>query len=67
MTQYQMSTSGPLVMKLIGLGVLLHFVHFAGKNGVYENTLHLMQYEVTNNKIYTPIMINICKNSKCLC
>ena len=41
MTQYQASTSGPLVMKLIGLGILLH--HFAGKNGVYENTLHLMQ------------------------
>ena len=43
MTQYQVSTSGPLVMKLIGLGILLHFVHFAGQNGVYENTLHLMQ------------------------
>ena len=44
MTQYQVSTSGPLVMKLIGLGILLHhFVHFAGKNGVYENTLHLVQ------------------------
>ena len=43
MTQYQVSTSGPLVMKLIGLGILLHFVHFAAKNGVYENTLHLMQ------------------------
>ena len=68
MTQYQVSTSGPLVMKLIALGILLHhFVHFAGKNGVYENTLHLMQGEVTNNKIYTPIMINICKNSNYLC
>ena len=44
MTQYQVSTSGPLVKKLIGLGILLHhFVHFAGKNGVNENTLHLMQ------------------------
>ena len=40
MTQYQVSTSGPLVMKLIGLGILLHhFVHFSGKNSVYENTL----------------------------
>ena len=43
MTQYQVSTSGPLVIKLIGHGILLiHFVHFARKNGVYENTLHLM-------------------------
>ena len=55
-------------MKLIGLGILLHhFVHFSGKNGVTENTLHLMQLEVTNSKIYTPIMINISKNSKCVC
>ena len=30
-------------MKLIGLGI------FAGKKAVYENTLHLMQWEVTNN------------------
>ena len=44
MTQYQASTSGPVDMKLIGLGILLyHFVHFSGKNGVYENTVHLMQ------------------------
>ena len=35
MTQYQVSISGPLFMKLIGLH---HFVHFSGKNGVYENT-----------------------------
>ena len=46
MTQYQLSTSGPLVMKLIGLCILHHhFIHFAGKKGVYENTLHLMQYD----------------------
>ena len=37
MTQYQMSTSGPLVMKYIGI-LLHHFIHFSGKNGVYENT-----------------------------
>ena len=44
MTHYQVSTSGPLVIKLIGLGILHHhFVHFAGKNDVYENTLHLRQ------------------------
>ena len=54
MTQYQVNTSGPLVMKLIGLGILHHnFVHFAGKKGVY---------------VYTPLMIKtlyfICKNSK---
>ena len=44
MTQYQVSTSGPLVMTLIGLGILLHhFVYYSGKNGVYENTRHMMQ------------------------
>ena len=49
MTQYQMSTSGPLVLKIIGIGILNHhFVHLPGKKGVYENTLHLMQREVTN-------------------
>ena len=41
MTQYQVSNSGPLVMKLIGIGILHH--HFAGKKAVYKNTLHLMQ------------------------
>ena len=44
MTQYQVSTSGPLVMELMGLGISHHrFVHLAGKMGVYENTLPLMQ------------------------
>ena len=31
---------------LICLGILHHhFVHFAGTKGVYENILHLMQWE----------------------